>query len=373
MVFRTPLVLLTLVVALVFAAPSGAVTPTYGQLQVQFNRADSNGWVRVFKAVEADFSLPRGLLLALGSRETNLNDVVGDGGHGRGVLQIDDRWHKAFLAKHRALASGRVPPVKAAARYAAKMLVWNRTNGLASGVPMGKGWRFAVAAYNAGFTGVLNALRDGEGVDGATTGGDYSKDVRSRRRTFVGILDAPKLPEKFVRRPDIELDARSLVAAHGGTFPVRAVLHSTESPNYEGVKDLFGIASYWSRVSWGPGAHLTIDCDGNTALNLNERELGYHVSGRNTGSLGIEQIGYARYSRVQWLACPRQLEKVAKWLAYWHEEFDLSLRHDPERGVSTHNEQSHYAGLAGGHWDPGPGYPFSYVMHLARKYAKEGW
>jgi len=32
------------------------------------------------------------LLLAMGSRETNLANITGDGGHGRGWLQIDDRF-----------------------------------------------------------------------------------------------------------------------------------------------------------------------------------------------------------------------------------------------------------------------------------------
>jgi hypothetical protein len=41
--------------------------------------------------------------------------VVGDGGHGRGYLQIDDRAHPAFLRKHGALDSG-VPPAREAAR-----------------------------------------------------------------------------------------------------------------------------------------------------------------------------------------------------------------------------------------------------------------
>jgi peptidoglycan hydrolase-like protein with peptidoglycan-binding domain len=33
------------------------------------------------------------LLFAVGSRETDLTNKVGDGGHGHGVWQLDDRWH----------------------------------------------------------------------------------------------------------------------------------------------------------------------------------------------------------------------------------------------------------------------------------------
>ena len=46
------------------------------------------------------------LLLALGSRETNMRNIVGDSGHGRGWLQIDDRFHNMWLSKHRGCLSG---------------------------------------------------------------------------------------------------------------------------------------------------------------------------------------------------------------------------------------------------------------------------
>jgi Putative peptidoglycan binding domain len=43
---------------------------------------------------ELAHGLPRMLLFAIGSRETNLTNEVGDGGHGHGVWQLDDRWHQ---------------------------------------------------------------------------------------------------------------------------------------------------------------------------------------------------------------------------------------------------------------------------------------
>ena len=43
---------------------------------------------------ELAHGLPRMMLFAIGSRETNLTNEVGDGGHGHGVWQLDDRWHQ---------------------------------------------------------------------------------------------------------------------------------------------------------------------------------------------------------------------------------------------------------------------------------------
>ena len=40
------------------------------------------------------------LILAIGSRETNIANIVGDAGHGRGWLQIDDRFWATWLNTH---------------------------------------------------------------------------------------------------------------------------------------------------------------------------------------------------------------------------------------------------------------------------------
>ena len=79
--------------------------------------------------------LPAGLLLAIASQETDMNDVVGDGGHGRGLFQIDDRSHTDFLRAATARA-GRAGSRRfaAAAKYAAALLRWNFDFGVAKGV-----------------------------------------------------------------------------------------------------------------------------------------------------------------------------------------------------------------------------------------------
>jgi hypothetical protein len=94
-------------------------------LQAELERARANGWERICLNAERRESLPKGLLLAIASRETNMNDVVGDGGHGRGLFQIDDRSHADFLASQRASKAGGKPPVAAAARYAARLVKSN--------------------------------------------------------------------------------------------------------------------------------------------------------------------------------------------------------------------------------------------------------
>jgi hypothetical protein len=259
-----------------------------------------------------------------------------------------------------------VPAVKAAANYAARILAGNYTRALVEGVSARHARRFALAAYNAGFTGAMRGYVTGD-VDANTAHGNYSRDTKRRVRIFKKFLDQPPRREA---RPTVELDATALVSSHGPQAPRRIVLHSTESYDGTGVSDLYNIASYWRRQGIGLGAHLTIDSDGNTARNIADAELGYHVKGRNTGSLGIEQIGFARFSKSDWLSRPAQLEKVSCWLAYWSKKYDIPLVHNSERGVSTHWDQSQLIG--GGHWDPGFGYPLARVLAFAKHYKEVG-
>ena len=60
-------------------------------LSAQFQRAKST-WPFIHHT-ELARGLPRTLLFAVGSRETNLTNEVGDGGHGHGVWQLDNRSH----------------------------------------------------------------------------------------------------------------------------------------------------------------------------------------------------------------------------------------------------------------------------------------
>jgi hypothetical protein len=146
------------------------------------------------------------LLLALASRETNMRNIAGDSGHGRGWLQIDDRSHLDFLAKHRgcdsgsftpahdsAAPKGRVPTLTAATIYAIGLLRANMRVARSNGVPEEQVLRFAIAAYNAGAGGALHGFRNGD-VDRGTTGGDYSRDVLARKAVIARILDRMQVP-----------------------------------------------------------------------------------------------------------------------------------------------------------------------------------
>src|SRR5512143_1913470 len=62
-----------------------------GPLGQQVRAAQDAGWDVLFATSEYAHKLPLGLLWAVASRETMMKDIVGDFGHGRGLMQVDDR------------------------------------------------------------------------------------------------------------------------------------------------------------------------------------------------------------------------------------------------------------------------------------------
>jgi hypothetical protein len=119
------------------------------------------------------YGLPDGLLLAVGSRETNLTDEDGDGGHGHGVFQLDDRSHM-------------IPnpyPVDQQARDAAEHL--------ASDAARFGNWHAACNSYNSG-----------QPNDAATTGHDYGSDCMARAAWIAANLPLP--PEDDMAQADVD-------------------------------------------------------------------------------------------------------------------------------------------------------------------------
>jgi hypothetical protein len=144
------------------------VTITDAALRTQFDRAVTNWWW--IRQAEDQFNLPPFLLFALGSRETNLRNINGDGGHGRGIWQRDDR---SFVIPADYLQTPLRQAQDAAALLAGHFTHFRTVHPIAP-------WHAAIAAYNAGRGGVNAAIQAGRTPDSATTGGDYGADVLSR-------------------------------------------------------------------------------------------------------------------------------------------------------------------------------------------------
>lgn len=165
-------------------------------LAAQYERA--NRLWPYLHTIEFFHRLPRHLLFALGSRETNLDPAYtrgsrGDNGHGRGLFQLDDRYHvipKNFDVSPRAQA-----------RAAAGILNGNRRAVKPFGI---KTW---VAAYNAGVGNALAGIRVKGDPDAYTTHGSdgvhsvgYATEVLARMQYLQEHFPKPTLRQRLARR-----------------------------------------------------------------------------------------------------------------------------------------------------------------------------
>lgn len=140
----------------------------------------------LIEAVAESFELEPAVVAAVISRESGGGRLLGkngcppdtgDQGHGRGLMQIDDRWHQSFLAIP---GFWRRPPANLA--YGCYLLQENlqAVTGTWPRLSYAYRLRAALAAYNAGLSRVFACLRAGKDVDLFTSGNDYSRDVLRR-------------------------------------------------------------------------------------------------------------------------------------------------------------------------------------------------
>jgi hypothetical protein len=128
------------------------------------------------------------LVVAIGIRESNLGrsltppgdrNGTGDGGHGRGLFQIDDRGP----FKHLIPDPGTDWPAFVQAACACTVLATARQelDGF-RGALQDRDWDEAVACrYNAALSNIQWALRNGRDPNAVTTGRDYGRDVLALR------------------------------------------------------------------------------------------------------------------------------------------------------------------------------------------------
>jgi peptidoglycan hydrolase-like protein with peptidoglycan-binding domain len=140
------------------------------QLRDELEGARRDGIVEACLLAETRAGLPRGLLVAIASRETQLRSVDDDA----------------------------LPTIEDAARVLAANFAYGRAKGL-SGRRLLK---FAAAAYDAGPVGAWKALQLTGDPDSGTTGRNYGADVLDRLRMVESALDAGWSPS---RRPLLQL------------------------------------------------------------------------------------------------------------------------------------------------------------------------
>jgi N-acetyl-anhydromuramyl-L-alanine amidase AmpD len=154
-------------------------------------------------------------------------------------------------------------------------------------------------------------------------------------------------------------------SSRNGASPQLIVLHSSESPNRPGRRDLVALGEWFDNPKSLASAHAANDADGNDARYVPDSRKAWSCAGYNAVSLNLEQIGFS--SQKEWPEA--QLRNTAEWIAYWSELHGIPLQRGRvangavvKPGVVMHSE----LGVIGGnHHDPGPDYPIDRVMALA--------
>ena len=161
---------------------------------------------------------------------------------------------------------------------------------------------------------------------------------------------------------------------HGGYRPMvdvrLIVIHSAEGGSADGV------AAWFADPRSTGSTHLAID-DKEVIRTLPDEVFPFGAPGVNREGLHVEMVGFAKWSRAEWLAHPRELERAAIAIRSWSDHYGIPLvfldaaaiAKGAPRGVTTHHEATIAFSNGKGHWDPGPGFPMDVLIEKARALA----
>ena len=161
-----------------------------------------------------------------------------------------------------------------------------------------------------------------------------------------------------------------------GSVPKRAklqiMLHSIESGNLNGAAE--GTGAWFENPNVQGSTHFGVDCN-SIQQYLPVNAIAWGAPYENRDCIHIEQVGYAKWSRSEWLKTKEYLDRVAWLLAKLCKEYGIPIRvltDDQVRrnvkGIMTHGQATRVHKVAGGHVDPGPGYPMDWVIKKAKLY-----
>jgi hypothetical protein len=190
---------------------------TQTQLKTQLAGLEASGLLSLCEQAVKERGVPLNWVLAVASRETNMTNISGDGGHGHGLMQIDDRAHPDICQQH----DFRTEPGEFI-DYACKLLAQNY-NWAKRTWPQQtlQGWfKLASAAYNCGPGNTRDAAKTGD-CDARTRYGDYGWDVCQRMTALESLLPtvASATPTKTTKA----------MASAPSSAPAKSVIGKTQS------------------------------------------------------------------------------------------------------------------------------------------------
>lgn len=149
------------------------------------------------------------------------------------------------------------------------------------------------------------------------------------------------------------------------------VLHSMEAPEKGTTAE--AIARYFQRGEKKVSSHYCVDND-SIVQCVWDTDIAYTAPGANHDGIHIEQAGYARQTRAQWLDPYSQdvVNNAARVTAQICLKYNLPVRRltnaelrAGKKGIVDHNQVSKVYGRSS-HWDCGPEYPWDIFLERVR-------
>jgi len=176
-------------------------------------------------------------------------------------------------------------------------------------------------------------------------------------------LPGGRVPYPFIESPH-------QTAASGRSIGI-VVIHTMEIAEHAGAAEV--CARWFQNPASEVSAHYCVDAD-SIVQCVREEDIAWHARGGNANSIGIELAGYAGQRALGWRDAYSRavVERAAQLTADVCARHGIPLRRlraadlvAGKRGITGHADVS-AAFRKSDHWDPGPDFPWTRFLRLAR-------
>lgn len=156
-------------------------------------------------------------------------------------------------------------------------------------------------------------------------------------------------------------------SSRGGARVTKIAVHTAE-----GARKATDLGYFFSNPSVEASSHVGID-DNTTVQYVAYDRMAWTLLNGNPISDNAELCGFARWNRDEWFAHQGMLDRAAAWIRERCQARGIPIRKigpaqidAGEWGVIGHVDWSYSAVGQGDHWDPGPNFPWGYVIAKAQ-------
>jgi N-acetylmuramoyl-L-alanine amidase len=130
----------------------------------------------------------------------------------------------------------------------------------------------------------------------------------------------------------------------------------------EGALTHEALGNFFKSSSSGVSSHVGIDDKlGEVGEYAKTDRATWTAGAANPYSVQAELCAFARWDPAEWSRHPNMLQNTAQWIAEEAARFGIPIVKSSSRGVCGHVDVSG----PGGHWDPGPSFPWDRVLAMA--------